>query len=233
MHLSSSRHRAGVIEDFKMRVTFRFSVFNDEEQSGVFHSDVLQPWSSEHSEAPALWSAEGRRYQSTHRWSWHCGCTWAVSSHRPAPSPGRFLKCPDTGPAACCAARGPWRTRRLSQTGPFPPARTWSRCRSAPDLKQRQRMMTQKIQSRREIKFTVWAPSLVREKMMGLKRLEASSDTSLGNTDPAELKPIVSFVLHHQIWIYLHLKAIWVVLTCFCCFSIELPSWRQLSPQAC
>ena len=80
----------------------------------------------------------GRGGASTHRWSWRCGCTWAVSSLLPGPSRGRCRSSPGTGPSACCGGRGPWRTRRRSQTGPSPPAHTWNRCRYAPDLRDRQ-----------------------------------------------------------------------------------------------
>ena len=85
-----------------------------------------------------------------HLWSWHRGCTWAAASRWWSPSWGTGPRCRGTGCGACCAGRGPWRTRRRSQTAPCPPARRTSPSRCAPGLKRQQseskRVVNNKVQ---------------------------------------------------------------------------------------
>lgn len=73
---------------------------------------------------------------ATHRWSWCCVCTSAVSCLQQTPFVDKRQDDQDISPSACCGERGPWRTLRQSQTAPSLPARTWSQSRCAPGLRE-------------------------------------------------------------------------------------------------
>lgn len=61
-----------------------------------------------------------------HHWSWLSGCIGGASVLPQGPSSRRHPCSQDTGPDACYAMRGPWRTQHRSQTAPYPPVRTES-----------------------------------------------------------------------------------------------------------